>query len=77
VTRKPPPQSTAAEVRAELARQCKSQAEAAELLGVQRQNMWLRLHGRRHFTNQELVTLAAWLGVPVTQFLPEPAEVAS
>ncbi|HZN72438.1 MAG TPA: helix-turn-helix transcriptional regulator [Micromonosporaceae bacterium] len=63
----------AAEVRAELARQQKTQRQAGEVLDLPQPSVQLRLKGERAFRAEELVKLAAWLGVPVEQFLPAPA----
>ena len=60
----------AAEVRAEMGRQFKSQTDLAELLGVDQGSASLRLRGTRSFRSEELVAIADWLGVPVAQFLP-------
>lgn len=64
----------AAEVRAELARQNKSQRDVAEALGMVQPVVSLRLQGKRSFRAEELAQLAEWLGVPVAQFLPETSE---
>lgn len=60
----------AAEVRAEMARQCKTQRDAAAALGLPQPNVQLRLAGKRAFRAEELAVLADWLGVPAAQFLP-------
>lgn len=68
----------AAEVRAELARQGKTQRQAAELVGMTQQALQLRLAGTRSFRAEEIALLAEKLGVPVDQFLnaPTPASAA-
>ena len=73
----------AAEVRAELGRQRKTGSEVAEVLGrlrgkpaVSRQSASAKLRGAVALTPHELVALAQWLEVPVTQFLPERVEAA-
>ena len=63
-------QHIAAEVRAELARQNKTQREIAEVLGLPQPSVQLRLAGKRSFRAEELAKLAESLGVPVSQFVP-------
>lgn len=63
----------ASEVRAEIARQQKTQREVAELLHMPQPSLNLRLKGERPFRAEELVVLAEALGVPVERFLPAPA----
>lgn len=66
-----PPQSTVAqEIRAELARQRKAQAELAEYLGLSQAAVSDRLSDKVEFRVSELLHVAAFLGVPVTQLLP-------
>lgn len=60
----------AAEVRAELARQTKTQREVADRLGITQPSVQLRLSGQRPFRAEELAVIADWLGVPAAQFLP-------
>ena len=48
----------AAEVRAELARQCKSQREAAAALEMTQPSLQLRLSGQRAFRAEELAVIA-------------------
>jgi len=67
----------AGEVRAEMARQKKRQDLLAAALGITESATSKKLHAQRSFRTDELLKLAHFLGVPVTQFLPEPAEVAS
>lgn len=59
----------AAEVRAELARQRKTHTELAGVIGVDQGSASLRVQGQRSFRAEELVLVAEWLGVPVSQFL--------
>jgi len=59
----------AAEVRAELARQNKTQREIAEVLRLPQPSVQRRLAGKIPFRGEELVTLADALGVPVERFL--------
>lgn len=77
-------QYIAAEVRAELGRQRKNGNDVAECLGrargkatVSRQAVSAKLRGAVAITPEEIFALATWLEVPVTQFYPKPAEVAS
>lgn len=65
------------EVRAEMARQKKRQDALAAALGISESGASKKLHGERAFRTDELLKLAHFLGVPVTQFLPEPSQVAS
>ncbi|MEU5939377.1 helix-turn-helix transcriptional regulator [Micromonospora sp. NPDC047548] len=67
----------AAEVRAELARQNKTQRDLGDLLHITQPSVQLRLSGQRPFRAEELVLIADWLGVPPAQFLPEPASAAA
>lgn len=73
----------AGEVCAELARQRKLKTEVGTVLAgvrgrvISRQAAWNKLAGEVSFTPEELVALAEWLEVPVAQFFPKPAEVAS
>lgn len=60
----------ASEVRAELARQHKTQRDLADVLGLDQSSTWLRLRGQRSFKAEELAALASWLGVPMGQFAP-------
>ncbi|WP_422751376.1 helix-turn-helix domain-containing protein [Micromonospora sp. WMMD1219] len=68
-------EAIAAEVRAELARQRKTQRDAAEILDLPQPSVQLRLAGKRSFRAEELTTLADALGVPVAQFLTTPERV--
>lgn len=70
-------QSIATEVRAELARQSKTQRDIADILGVPQSAVSLRLSGQRAFRAEELVILADALGVPVDRFLAIPAAAAA
>lgn len=60
----------AAEVRAELARQNKTQRDLADRLRITQPSVQLRLSGQRPFRAEELAVIADWLGVPPAQFLP-------
>lgn len=66
-------ESVAGEVRAELARQKKSWRQLAEGVGINRESVRESVRGDRPFRIEELTAIAAWLGVPVTQFLPAEA----
>lgn len=66
-------QGIASEVRAELARQKKTQYDLAKVLGLPQPAVSLRLTGRRPFKAEELVAVAGFLGVPVAQFMPVAA----
>lgn len=63
-------EAIAAEVRAEVARQQKSQREIGEILGLPQPSVQLRLKGKRPFRAEELAKLADCLGVPVERFFP-------
>jgi len=65
--------SIAAEVRAELARQGKTQRDIAAVLDLPQPSVQLRLAGKRSFRAEELAKLAEALGVPVSRFIPEAA----
>lgn len=67
-------QAIAGEVRAELARQHKTQRDLAEILGIDQSSVNLRLKGVRAFRAEEIVAMAAGLGVPTERFLTTPAE---
>lgn len=63
-------QAVAAEVRAEMARQHKSQVALAEVLNVSQPTASRRLQGKQPFDMDELPVIAAWLGVQVEAFIP-------
>ena len=65
----------AKEVRAEMARQDKTQDDMAVVLDVDQAAISLRLRGKRSFRAEELVKIAAWLGVSATKFIPETADL--
>ncbi len=67
----------AAEVRAELARQQKTQRDVAEILGLPQPVVSLRLQGKRAFRAEELGKLAEALSVPISRFFPEPEGAAA
>ena len=64
-----PRQRIAAEIRAEIARQKKTQREVAAMLGMTLPSIQFRLSGERSFRAEEIAALAEKLRVPVTQFL--------
>jgi len=59
----------AANIRAELARNSKSQGDLAELLGITRQGVSQRLLGRVDFRLGELRTISEFLGVTVGELV--------
>lgn len=61
-------QRIAAEVRAEIARQGVTHRQLGNVLGLDQSSTSLRIQGRRPFRAEELVAVAGFLGVPVTQF---------
>lgn len=52
-------------VRAELARQRKTQQELQTLLGISRPSMYRRMTGDSHFDARELVIVADFLGITI------------
>lgn len=66
----------AAEVRAELARQQKSQRDVAAILGLPQQSIQMRLAGKTPFRAEELAILAEGLGVPISRFFAVPARAS-
>jgi len=67
----------AAEVRAELARQQKTQRDVGDILGLPQQSILMRLKGRTPFRAEELAKLADAWDVPVSRFFPEPEAVSA
>jgi predicted XRE-type DNA-binding protein len=63
-------EAIATEVRAEVARQQKSQRDIAAILGIPQPSVQLRLKGERPFRAEELVMLAEAFGVSVDHFVP-------
>jgi transcriptional regulator with XRE-family HTH domain len=61
-------QRIAAEVRAEIARQGVTHRQLGNALGLDQSSASLRIQGRRPFRAEELVAVAEFLGVAVTQF---------
>lgn len=64
------PADIAAEVRAEISRQRKPQRELAEILGISQQQVSDRVLGVVEWRISELVQVARWLDVPLTNFVP-------
>lgn len=60
----------AAEVRAEMARQNKTQRQLGEAIGLPQASVCKRLSGESPFRAHELVRVAAFLGQPITQLIP-------
>lgn len=63
----------AAEIRAEMARQRKTQAELASTLGRSQNYVSMLLRGDTDMSLEDLFTIAAWLGVPFHQLVPGAA----
>jgi len=63
-------QRVTAEVRAEMARQRKSQTAIAKALNMSQVAVSRRLRGEVDFTVTDLARLADVLGVPLAQFIP-------
>lgn len=61
---------TAAAVRAELAKRKINGKQLAEALAWPRTTTWRRLNGSVPFSLDELLTVADYLGIPVTELLP-------
>jgi transcriptional regulator with XRE-family HTH domain len=71
-------QATAAELRAEMARQRKTGVELAALLECSQQSASRRMNGDVDMSLDEIAKIADWLGVPFAQLVAAPtAEVAS
>lgn len=64
-----PSQRVAANVRAELGRHRRSQADLGQALGLTQSAVSRRLAGKIVFDIAELHTIAAWLGVPLSVLL--------
>lgn len=69
-------EAIAREVRAELARQRKTQRDVGDVLGLPQSAVWFRLQGGRSFKAEELALVADWLGVPIAQFMPDSERAA-
>lgn len=71
-------EDVATEVRAEMGRQRKTKKELAEVLNITPATAATRLSGSVPLDTRELFAVAAWLGVPPTQFMrPIPQAKAS
>jgi hypothetical protein len=77
MTNHPAAEAVASEVRAEMARQRKTNAEMALALGVTAHTVARRLSGAVPFDAVELVQIGLWLGVDPRQFIPPPGRAAS
>lgn len=64
---------TGANVRAEMARRGVTQAKLAAALGLSQPSVSARLRGVTPFDVDELHTIAAFLGVPLSDLLPADA----
>lgn len=71
--RNPTGRDVAAEVRAHLGRQAKSQRWLSEQTGIGAPGLSRRLKGDRAFTLDELACIADALGVPMSALLPTEA----
>lgn len=63
-------QTIATEVRAEMARQCKTQRQLGAAIGLDQAIVSRCLTGERPFRAHELVLVARFLGKPVEHFAP-------
>lgn len=70
-----PSAETGANVRAEMARRGVSQTDLSNRLGMNQSQISKRLSGTIAFTIDELVAIAATLGVPLSTLIP--ADVAA
>jgi predicted XRE-type DNA-binding protein len=71
-----PTERTAEAVRIEMARHKMKPVELSRLLGRSRPTISRRLDATHAFRVDELITLAAHLGVPVSTFLPDEERAA-
>jgi transcriptional regulator with XRE-family HTH domain len=62
-------QRTAAEIRAEMARQRKTQADLAEVLGLSQMAVSRRLNAEVDTSLDEIADIAEWLGVTFAQMV--------
>lgn len=67
----------ATEVRVQMARQKKTQADLAHRLGMNAHTAGRRVRGEVPFDVVELEAVARWLGVPVATFWPEDTAPAA
>jgi transcriptional regulator with XRE-family HTH domain len=63
----------AGRIRAEMARQDRRHRELGELLGVAQPSATRRLRGTTPFRADELVRVARWLDVPVSELIQDAA----
>jgi len=70
-------EAIATEVRAEMGRQRKTQADLATALNITAATAARRLECRPPFDTIELYRVAVWLGVPVEQFYPASTGVVA
>lgn len=71
------PPDIAGTVRAELARQRKTQSDLQSQLGISRHSLYRRLSGESHFDARELVIVANFLGVRVGDLFGEPVQASA
>jgi transcriptional regulator with XRE-family HTH domain len=69
--------TVAGEVRAEMARQGRSQQQVAAAAGWTQQYLSRRLTGANLFDTRDIEVLAGVLGVPLSQFVTPPARSAA
>ena len=67
------PHTLADAIRAEMSRRRKTQADAAQVLGISQAAVGRRLTGEVDITVPELQALAAWLEVPASALLESSA----
>lgn len=72
-----PAQRVASQVRAELARQSKTQTDLGEALSLSQTAISRRITGEVAFDVTELALTAVYLGVPVSSLLGEPSEAVA
>ena len=77
MTNHPTAEAVASDVRAEMARQRKTQAELATVLGVTAHTVGRRLSGDVPFNVIELVQIGLWLGVEPRRFIARASLAAS
>jgi predicted XRE-type DNA-binding protein len=61
----------ATEVRAELARQQRTQREIGAIIGLPQASVQMRLKGITPFRAEELVMIADAIGVPISRLIPD------
>jgi len=66
-------ENVAAEIRAEMGRQRKSHEDLAQVLGIARSAVTVRLLGQRPFKLAEVERLAEYFGVPLSSLIRERA----